>query len=115
MYPTVRGFPTGKVTVTFSSAITIDAALGNVFDITATGNFTLDITNMRDGQTILIRVRQDATGSRVWTLNSKFRLPGSSTSPLLLSTAASAKDHFVVTYDQTDNKFDISQLLLRVK
>jgi hypothetical protein len=45
------------VTVSYASSITLDAALGSVFRVTATGNLTLaDITGGVDGQQVAVEV-----------------------------------------------------------
>jgi hypothetical protein len=61
-----KGVYTPTVTVAFSGTPTLDASLGNVFEIgTLTANLTtLTISNANAGQSLVIRVVQDGTGSR---------------------------------------------------
>lgn len=60
--------------LTFSSTITPDFSLSNIFSLTATGNFTLaNPTNVVPGTTYLIIVTQDATGGRAITWGSAFK------------------------------------------
>jgi hypothetical protein len=48
---------TAPVTVTYAASVTLDASLGCVHRVTATGNLTLtDITNGVDGQTVYLEV-----------------------------------------------------------
>lgn len=48
---------TPPVTVTYAASITLNAALGSVFRVTATGDLTLtDITGGTDGQTVRLEV-----------------------------------------------------------
>lgn len=53
---------------TVGATTTVDASLSNVFYISLTQNITLSITNPADGQSINIRLAQDATGGRTVTL-----------------------------------------------
>lgn len=48
---------TAPVTVTYAASLTVNAALGSVFRVAATGDLTLtDITNGVDGQTVTLEV-----------------------------------------------------------
>ena len=76
-----------------SGAVAIDASLGNRFTLTATENFTLsNPTNGIAGQQITVRVTQDATGSRVMTLGSNYRL-GIDIDSVVLSVTANKIDY----------------------
>lgn len=55
---------------TASGAIAVDASLSNTFDLIVNGAATIGApTNLEDGQSIVLRVRQDGTGSRAVTFN----------------------------------------------
>lgn len=94
-------------TVSVSSGhVAIDASLGNVFEIAANANFTLDNpTNPTNGQVIHLRITQDATGSRTITLGSAWNA-GPLT--ITLSTAANKIDHLVAMYNSTAAKWAIT-------
>jgi hypothetical protein len=94
------------VTVAISSAhAAIDASDGNLFDIAATANFTLDNpTNPTNGQMLHVRITQDGTGSRIITLGSAWN-PGPNT--VLLTTTANKRDHLVAQYHSGSSKWDI--------
>lgn len=100
----------GKSTASVAIAIaagtaTPNCALSNVFEIAADQNFTLaNPTNPLSGQTMLIRIRQDATGGRTVTLGSKYRF-ANGTAPTF-STAANAVDLLSLAYDVTDAEWD---------
>jgi hypothetical protein len=48
---------TAPVTVTYAASVTLNAALGSVFRVTATGDLTIaDITGGTDGQTVHLEV-----------------------------------------------------------
>ncbi len=100
----------GKSTASVSIAIsagtaTPNCALSNVFEIAATQNFTLaNPINPLSGQTMLIRIRQDATGSRTVTLGSKYRFAGGAAPSF--SAAANARDLLSAAYDVTDDRWD---------
>ncbi len=76
-----------------SNAVAVNASLGNRFTLAATGNFTLsNPSNGVAGQQITIRITQDATGGRVLTLGSNYKL-GVDIESVILSTAANATDY----------------------
>jgi hypothetical protein len=63
-----------ETTVTFSTTPTFNAALGNTFKITLTGNVSSStLSNPLGGQPFYFVICQDATGSRtfVWPINVK--------------------------------------------
>lgn len=96
------------VSLTYAATLNTDAAAGDIFDVTLTGNATLaNPTNPVDGKTIRWRIQQDATGSRTVTLGNKFVIPSSATSPLPFSTAANAMDILAATYHAGRDKWDV--------
>lgn len=75
------------VTLTDAATIATDMSLGNNFQVTLAGNRTLGApTNVVAGQSGIIRVVQDATGSRTLAYNSVFKFPAG-TAPTLTTTA----------------------------
>jgi hypothetical protein len=89
-----------------STAAVIDRALGNIFNITATGNFAVAVNNITAGQTLTIFVTQDSAGNRIWTYPSTFRFLGGVNT---LSTAASAIDKINILFDGTYYFTDITK------
>ena len=77
--------------LTSAATITWNVDDGNIGTLTAGHNFTLNITGGENGSFAVLRVLQDATGSRTMTLNSAIVLDGR-TAPTL-STAANAHDN----------------------
>lgn len=95
------------VGLTDAATILVDAALGNIFTVTLGGNRTLgNPTGAVDGQKLLFRIKQDATGSRTLAFGTKYRF-GTDITSLVLSTAANKLDRVGVEYHSTDDKFDI--------
>jgi hypothetical protein len=79
------------VELTDGATIAINLALANNFYVTLGGNRTLGApTNMVGGQSGIILVLQDGTGSRTLAYNSVFKFPGG-TAPTL-TTGANAVD-----------------------
>lgn len=82
-----------------SGAIAIDCALGDYFTLAAAGNMTsFTFSNLPasgKAQTIMVRITQDATGSRVATFPSSFKWAGGSAG--VLSTAANSVDVLALT------------------
>jgi hypothetical protein len=75
------------VTLTDAATIATDLSLGNQFQVVLGGNRTLGApTNVVAGQSGVIRVVQDGTGSRTLAYNSVFKFPGG-TAPTLTTTA----------------------------
>jgi hypothetical protein len=95
------------VAVSLSSGhAAIDANAGDIFDIAATANFTLDNpTNPTNGQVIHLRITQDATGSRILTLGTAWNV-GLNT--VTLSTGANKRDHLIAQYHSGSSKWDIT-------
>jgi len=90
-----------------TGAVATDCSLGHHFNLVPDDSFTLsNPTNAYDGQGILWRIKQDATGSRVITLGNKF-IVSSEIGTLTLSTDANAVDYVGAVYDSTDDKFEI--------
>lgn len=95
------------VPLTFATPLATDASLGDVFTVTATSSFTLsNPTNAKDGDQIEWRIRQDGTGSRVMTLDTKFRF-GTDITAATLTTTANKTDRLGVEYHAADDKFDV--------
>jgi hypothetical protein len=84
-------------TVTFSATPTFNAALGNVFQITLTGNVTSStLSNPKSGQLIVFKVCQDATGSRT------FAWPSNVSNPSTVDGTASGCTQQTFVYDGTN-------------
>lgn len=75
------------VTLTDAATIATDLSLGNHFQVTLGGNRTLGApTNVVAGQSGVIRVVQDGSGSKTLAYNSIWKFPGG-TVPTLTTTA----------------------------
>ena len=83
--------PVTVQTLTSAAAISVDAADGEIGDLTIAHNATINVTGGNDGSSFLLRVTQDSTGSRTLTLNSAVLRPAAVQAPTL-STAAGALD-----------------------
>ena len=93
--------PTEVALAIVAGAVDIDCSKGSAFYLSATSNFNLNApTNMMSGQTITVRIKQDATGSRIWTPNAVFAF-GSGNS--VLTATASKRDLLCASYSATDN------------
>lgn len=75
------------VTLTDAATVAIDLSLSNNYQVTLGGNRTIGApSNVVAGQSGVIRLVQDATGSRTASWNSVFKFPGG-TAPTLTTTA----------------------------
>jgi hypothetical protein len=76
------------VTLTDGATITPDFSLGNNFSVTLGGSRTLaNPTNLTAGQSGVIVITQDGTGSRLLSYGGYFKFPGG-TAPTLTTTAS---------------------------
>ena len=76
------------VTLTDGATVTPDFSLGNNFTLTLAGNRTLaNPTNLTAGQSGVILLLQDSTGSRTLSFGSYWKFPGG-TAPTLTTTAS---------------------------
>lgn len=81
------------VALSDGATITPNFNTGLNFTVTLGGNRTLaNPTNAKDGQSGLIIVSQDGTGSRTLSYGANYRFPGGAAASGVLSTTASAKD-----------------------
>lgn len=92
--------------LTDASTVVIDATRGKAYKVTLGGNRTIgNPTGAYDGQLFILTIVQDGTGSRTYTLGSKFRVPaGIDTTQ---STGAGVADKIAFQYDSTADKFDV--------
>ena len=101
-----RGTP---VALTDAATIAVDLSLGNNFTVTLAGNRTLGApTNVTAGQSGVIVVTQDGTGSRTLAYNSVYKFAGG-TAPTL-TTTASAVD-VLACYVESSTRITVTSLL----
>ena len=101
-----RGTP---VALTDASTVAVDLSLGNNFTLTLAGNRTLGApSNVTAGQSGVIVVTQDGTGSRTLAYNSAYKFAGG-TAPTL-TTTASAVD-VLAYYVESSSRITVTSLL----
>tara|TARA_R100000030_G_scaffold35121_2_gene26201 strand:- start:593 stop:3016 length:2424 start_codon:yes stop_codon:yes gene_type:complete len=101
-----RGTP---VDLQDAGTIAVDLSLGNNFAVTLAGNRTLGApTNVTAGQSGVIVVTQDGTGSRTLAYNSAYKFAGG-TAPTL-TTTASAVD-VLAYYVESSTRITVTSLL----
>lgn len=89
-------------TLTDAATVTPDFGAGLNFKWTIGGNRTLaNPTNAKDGQSGVIRITQDGTGSRVISYGSNWRFPGGAATGGVLSTAAGSVDQIAYIVGST--------------
>ncbi len=82
------------VALTDAVTINIDLSLGNNFSVTLGGNRTLaNPTNIVPGQSGIIAITQDATGTRTLAFGSYYKAVGGIANLPALTTTAGAVDH----------------------
>lgn len=112
-WKTPSGVLTGSLTVALTDGATIntDASLGYTmgctYTVTLGGNRTIaNPTNLVNGQRIVFRLKQDGTGGRTVTWDTKYRFSTDIPQPTL-STTASYIDFVAFIYNSTDDKLDV--------
>ena len=101
-----RGTP---VALTDAATVAVDLSLGNNFTLTLAGNRTLGApTNVTAGQSGVIVVTQDGTGSRTLAYNSVYKF-AAGTAPTL-TTTASAVD-VLAYYVESSTRITVTSLL----
>ncbi len=101
-----RGTP---VALSDGATIAVDLSLGNNFTVTLAGNRTLGApSNVTAGQSGVIVVTQDGTGSRTLAYNSAYKFAGG-TAPTL-TTTASAVD-VLAYYVESSSRITVTSLL----
>lgn len=85
--PTVNGSVAAYTSDSDGATVTFDMTSSNVHTVTLAGNRTLAVSNVSVGQPFIIRLVQDATGSRTVTWFSTIKWPGGS-APTLTTTAS---------------------------
>ena len=91
--------------LTSSTSISVDATVAPVHTVTLGHNATFTISNMVSGQSIMIIITQDGTGSRTGSFTS-VKFPGGAPT---LSTGAGDIDVVSVFYDGTNYLGNIAQ------
>ena len=87
-------------TLTYASTLTLDMSAGNNYAVTLTGNATLaNPTNLVAGQSGVIKLTQDGTGSRTLAYGSNWDFPAGAAPTL--TTTANAVDILVYYVDGT--------------
>jgi len=95
------------VGLTDAATVLVDATSGDIFTVTLGGNRTLgNPTGAVNGQKLLFRIKQDATGGRTLTFDTKYRF-GTDITSVVLSTTAGKLDRVGVEYVADVDKFDI--------
>lgn len=91
----------------YSAGATFNWADVDIIDMTLAGNLSsITITGAVDGQSCLMRLKQDATGSRTITWPTNVRFNADITN-VILSTTANKLDFIGLRYHQSDSKYDV--------
>lgn len=77
----------GASSLTDGTTVTVDTTAARVFAVTLAGNRTFDFTGHSAGREFVLKVKQDATGSRTVTWDADVVWSGG-TNPTLTTTAA---------------------------
>lgn len=100
------GFRTPSA-VSYAATLTLDCSTADTFNVGAlTGNITLSFSGAVDGQKILVRLTQDATGGRTVAFGSMVAF-GSDIPSITLSTAASKLDVIGLVYSSATSKYNV--------
>lgn len=100
-----------NTTVAYSGTVNFDLSLGNVFTVTCAGNPTFTITNGTVDQFFVVKVIQDATGSRIPVWFSTIKWPNNVVPTFTVTANKADKFGFQVTGAGTYDGCVISQNL----
>ena len=93
-----------------SGAVTLDPTLGDFFELTLIGNVTLNVSPGLNGQNLVARLKQDATGSRIFTAGANLTF-GSDITEVVLSTLAGKFDYLGLRYHSVSAKWHVVGLI----
>lgn len=105
-YVEARRTNNGTNAVSYASAMNVNLDVYQVADITLTGNPTINLTSGAHGQKIMLRLKQDGTGSRTVTWGSAVRF-GADIPSVTLSTTAGKTDVIGFVFDAVAGKYDL--------
>jgi hypothetical protein len=95
------------ITLTYAATISVNAVLGNEFKVTLTGNAVLgNPSGAVDGQYLRFAIRQDGTGNRNLTFDTKYRFGNEIGTPSVDLTA-NKTSYLGVRYNVADDRFDV--------
>ena len=95
------------ITLTYAATISVNAVLGNEFKVTLTGNAVLgNPSGAVDGQYLRFAIRQDGTGNRNLTFDTKYRFGNEIGTPSVDLTA-NKTSYLGVRYNADDDRFDV--------
>ena len=96
----------------FSTSIPTDASTSDIFRVIADTSVTLsNPTNCADGKAITWEITQGSGGSKTITLDTKFVIPSTATTPLAFSTVAGKMDILAVKYNSVADKFMVISMV----
>lgn len=96
--------------VASAATISVNLTKFKIADIIMDQASTINLTGGVDGQEVLLRIRQDATGTRVVTWGTMCRGSGDLALPVL-TTTASYMDYVKFRYNATDSKYDCTKVI----
>lgn len=98
-----------KQIVTYASTITLDLDTYDTFDILLIGNAIVNFVGGTNLQKILLKIKQDSTGSRLITWGSMIRF-GTDLSSITLTTIANKIDYVGFINNTVDTKVEAVSL-----
>ena len=99
--------------LTYSASVQTDLSTASIFNITANGGnlFLRNPVSGTNGSGYVWYIYQDSVGSRTITLDSKFKIPTSATTPIAWSVSAYYMDILAVKYDATKDVFLVVSII----
>ncbi len=88
------------------AAVTLDATGADLLKFTATTNTTIDLTGGIEGQSLQLRITQDATGGRTINFGASVRM-GADLPTWAASTGAGKTDYVAFRFNSTAAVFDL--------
>ena len=95
---------------TYAAAVTLDTRTSQLFNITLAGTLTLNLSNGLDGQLVIVRLTQDAAGSRTLIFGASIRASTDLPTAAISSTPGKT-DYLGFRFNAVVAKFDYVGLI----
>lgn len=92
-------------TLTCAANVTVNWALGHIAKIILDQGVTFTFQGANDGERLILRIKQDATGGRSVTLPASVRF-GTDLTSMVVTATANKQDYCGFIYDATAAKYD---------
>lgn len=105
----LNAYQIAATVLAYAATIEVDLNTNSRFEVTLTGNATINVVNGVQGQAFTIRIKQDGVGTRLVTWGSGIRY-GADITSIVLSTTPNKADYVGFIRDVTGAAYDVVAL-----